>query len=371
MTPEEASVLQGIGNDMVHNFVAIMNETFLLTIYAVLVIKAGFVLLSKERRRTGAYLLTMAAILTMFVIAVVLWTLDLANFITEAKVTLVENPNEPIDTKYGNALDFIFRLASAQDALYAYMSLLGDAIIIHRVWMIKAYYRPWVLLLPCGLLFGSLVATVMLTYCVAAIGSDIILGNFEKPAFCRNVQIVTYVMPMVTTAVATTLLVLMTWKYRKSIMRSSALSSGSNGARKSNRSQGERVLILLVESGLFYLLFFVIQVVEDSPRVKNWVDNNAGVSFAFQLYQYCSSVIVGMYPTIIVVLAHSKHAVIDGASTSSPSRMARMNMSNPTASTTWPTSTFQIGTKRADEIELDAVLPVDEAGKSGAFPTAF
>ncbi|KAJ7717247.1 hypothetical protein DFH07DRAFT_1068245 [Mycena maculata] len=369
---EEISVLQEIGTDVVHNFVAIMNETFLLTIYAVLVIKAGFVLLSKERRGIRAYMLTMAALFTMFIIAVVLWTLDLTNFISEAKITLLENPDEDLGIKYGNALSFVFRLAAAQDALYAYMSLMGDAIIIHRVWMLKAYYRPWVFFIPCAFLFGSLVATLMLTYCVAQIGSDIILGNFEKPAFCRNVQTVTYAMPCATTAIATILLGLTTWKYRNSIMRNSATSS--SGTRKTTRSQGERILVLLVESGLLYLLFFVIQVVEDSPRVHAWIDTQTGVSFAFTLYQYCSSVIVGMYPTIIVVLAHSKRAVLDQSASvssgSAPSRLARLNMSNQTSSTnTWPTSTFQIGTKRADEIELDAVLRSgphtdEETGKS-------
>lgn len=63
----------------------------------------------------------MVAIVTMFIIAVVLWTLDLSNFIMEAKITLTETSDDPIDVKYGNALDFIFRLAAAQDALYAYM----------------------------------------------------------------------------------------------------------------------------------------------------------------------------------------------------------------------------------------------------------
>ncbi|KAJ7120274.1 hypothetical protein C8R44DRAFT_737101 [Mycena epipterygia] len=299
----------------------------------------------------------MAAIFTMFIIAVVLWTLDLANFINEAKMTLIEDPGETIDTKLDNALSFVFRVAAAQDTLYAYMSLLGDAIIIHRVWTLKAYYRPWVVLVPCALLLGSLdlVATLMLTFCVADIGSDIVLGNFEKPAFCRNVQIVTYAMPCSSTAVATLLIGITTWKYRRTIMRNSATSS--SGTRKTTRTQGERILVLLVESGLLYLLFFVIQVVEASPRVHAWIESQEGLSFLFTMYSYCSSVIVGIYPTIVVVLANFKHAVLDGAATSAPStRMGRMHIGTDQASTNWPT--FQIGSiqKRGDEIELDNVL---------------
>ncbi|KAJ7667251.1 hypothetical protein B0H17DRAFT_1142837 [Mycena rosella] len=340
MTPEETATLQGIGNDVVRGFVAITNETFLLTIYGVLIIKAGFVLLDKDHRGIKTYLLTMTALLTMFVIAIVLWTLDLANFITEAKVTLVESSDQSIDSKLDNALAFVFRLAAAQDALYAYMSLLGDAIIIHRVWILKAYYRPWVVLIPCAFLFGSsrnvipahrkTVATLMLTYCVGRIGSDIVLGNFENPAFCRNVQLVTYVMPCATTAIATSLIGLATWKYRLSIMTTSVSTGGRTS--RSGRSQGERVLVLLVESGLLYFLFF------------------------------------GIYPTILVVLAHSKHAVIDGATSLNSSRRGRMNMGTDQTSTNWPT--FQIGTKREEEFELDTVLQ-GRTGEEGRKHPAF
>ncbi|KAJ7445877.1 hypothetical protein FB451DRAFT_1567994 [Mycena latifolia] len=343
MTPDEATTLQGIGHDVVRGFVAITNETLLLTIYGTLVMKAGFVLLNRDRRRTKAYLLTMLAILTMFIIAVVLWTLDLANFIMEAKVTLIQNLDEAIDSKLDKALAFIFRLAAAQDALYAYMAI----------------------------------ATVMLTYCVGAIGSDIVLGNFEKPAFCRNVQMVTYVMPLVTTAAATSLIGLATWKYRHAIMTNKVTTS--SGTKRSGRTQGEKVLVLLVESGLLYFIFFTIQVIEDVPQVHAWIESHDGLSFAIMMYSYCSSVIVGIYPTIVVVLAHSKHAVIDGATsgsrTASSSRIGRTNAGTDHASANWPTRSFQIGTKRGDEIELDAVLrghtDEEEGRKRPAFGQGF
>jgi hypothetical protein len=117
----------------------------------------------------------LAAILTMFFIALVLWTLDVANFIMEPKITLLENFDQPIDAKLDDAYSFVFRLLAATAALYAYMvrvhfvllkchffskkkglqSLLGDAIIIHRVWVIKAYHRLWIFFIPCTFLLGS------------------------------------------------------------------------------------------------------------------------------------------------------------------------------------------------------------------------
>lgn len=51
----------------------------------------------------------------------------------------------------------------------------------------------------------------MLAYCVARLGSEIELGTFQKPAFCRNIQTTTYVTTVATTAVGTLLIVVKNW----------------------------------------------------------------------------------------------------------------------------------------------------------------
>lgn len=126
-----------------------------------------------------------------------------------------------------------------------------------------------------------------------------------------------------------------------------------------------------------------IQVIEDVPQVHGWIESHTGLSFAFTMYSYCSSVIVvrdytcsenfytliiycqGIYPTIIVLLAHSRPTTRDGGSApTSSSRMTRMNVGPHQMSTT-----FQLGT--SDEIELDVVLRAEkeEPAKRASFPT--
>ncbi|KAJ7137111.1 hypothetical protein C8R44DRAFT_869192 [Mycena epipterygia] len=257
------------------------------------------------------------ALVTMFVSAIVLWTLDFANFIMEAKITLIANTEDPIDSKLHKAFTFIFRLEAAQDVLYAYMSVLGDAIIIHRVWKLQAFsgYR-WVLFVPCALLFGSLVASSLLTYCVVQLGPDIVRGNFQNP-LCMDVQTITYVMPSANTAFATILIGWTIWKYRKSITPMFINDDSAEGNKKTKRTQCERILVLLLESGILYFLFFAIQVAAASPPVQALMLTLPGLVFALKMYAYSSSVIVGMYPTILIVLAHSKHNVLDRAAASS------------------------------------------------------
>ncbi|KAJ7259130.1 hypothetical protein B0H12DRAFT_1070062 [Mycena haematopus] len=337
MTPDETATLQSIGSDWVSGFAAITNETAWLTAYAALVFQAGFLLVQKERRKYAV------PIVLLFLFAVVLWTLDLVNFISEGKITLIQQPDEPIESKLNNALDFIFRIAAAQDALYAYMALVGDGIIVHRVWKLRAYQRIWI--------FFLLFSTLLLTYCVASVGEQIILGRFEKPAFCRNIQEVSYIMPLATTGVATILIGIMAWNHgRATRLLQSSYTDGS-GRRKKHHAHSYTILILLVESGVFYFLFFLIQVLGIVPSVNNLIDSNATLSFLFKMFSYCTSVIVGMYPTLVIVLAHSKYAILDEAT----AVMSAGSFSSVTPSATrWPTFQVEVQTKR-DDIELKDV----------------
>ncbi|KAJ6595812.1 hypothetical protein DFH09DRAFT_1305591 [Mycena vulgaris] len=365
MTPEETKALRTIGLDLIQGFVAITNETLLLTIYGGLVVKAAFVLLDKRWRKRSS-VLNMLAILIMFAISIILWTLDLANFIMEIKLIFVEDSGLSLDIRHSNAQAFIFRLLTAINALYSYMSLLGDAIIIYRVVVLASgtyYYRSWVLYVPVALLFGSLISTLMLTYCVAEVGSEIVLGTFQKPAFCRNVQTATYSMACATTTAATILIGLTIWNYRKSIksmLGNNIVTSGTSGGSQTiprRRSQVESILLLLLESGVLYFLFFAVQAVADIPRVHNWVRKQPGVSFAFVMYSYSSSVIVGIYPTLVIVLAHSHRGVLDAAAASTSVSASTLRVAPASgSSSTWPT--LQFGSKRVqDEIELGIGRP--------------
>jgi hypothetical protein len=51
----------------------------------------------------------------------------------------------------------------------------------------------------------------MLTYCAARLGADIVLGEYQHPAFCRNIQTASYSMTLATTAVATVLIAYKAW----------------------------------------------------------------------------------------------------------------------------------------------------------------
>ncbi|KAJ7336780.1 hypothetical protein DFH08DRAFT_705880 [Mycena albidolilacea] len=281
------------------------------------------------------------AIFIMFVMAIVLWTLDLVNFIMETKITLIGNSEDDIDVKLNNALIFTHLLEAAQNVLYAYMTLLGDAIIIYRVWKLQAFSgNPWVLFLPF--------ASIMLTNCVVRLGPVILQESFPNP-LCEKIQAITYVMPCANTLVATILIGITMWYVN--IER-------EDENRRSRRTQCERILVLLLESGILYFLFFATQVALASPPVHAWVESLPSLVFASKMYAYITSVIVGLYPTILIVLANSTHHVLDRAAASSYlTSLASMRIAwehpDPDRDRTPAAETLQIGTMRREEIELD------------------
>jgi len=155
-------------------------------------------------------------------------------------------------------------------------------------------------------------------------------------------------MVFATTTVATVLIAIKTWQYRQTI-KPMVNSAG-------RRSQVEKVMTLLVESGMLYLLFFLVQVIGNIPGVEA---KNAS-SFAFLVYSYSTSVIVGLYPTIIVVLAHSQHAVLDAAATQVSTWQVARSASDATGGL-WATSQGR-DTTVADDIEINISLKQKAGG---------
>lgn len=339
MTPFETGVLQEIGNDLLRTFVAIVVHTFTLTIYTVVAVKAVRVL--PRIGRTKVSMTTLGIIIVMFLMAVVLWVLDVVNFIAEATETLINDLDTPINVKLANAKSAIFGRLVVTDLLYAYMCLLGDSVII---WRVYAFWgqgaQRWVLILPWAMLGGSTISSVLLTYCAARLGTEIVDGSFQKPLFCKGVQTASYSMGFATTTVATILIAIKTWEYRRTI-KPMVNSAG-------RMTQVEKVMTLLVESGVLYLLFFLVQVIGNIPGVEA---KNAS-SFAFLVYSYSTSVIVGLYPTIVVVLAHSQHAILDTAATQVSTWHVAGSVSENTSGM-WGSSPGGLDTRVAEDVEVN------------------
>ncbi|KAG6825783.1 hypothetical protein H0H92_002446, partial [Tricholoma furcatifolium] len=210
MTPEELALLQQIGKSLRQSFAAIIVKTFLYALYVVCFVKAVRIL----RRKNVGWMMgvNMSITILLFLMASTLISLDISNFVTEINTTFVDNSGTVLDESYGEANSATFKRVLGIDAVYGYMTVLGDAIII---WRVHAFWgegrQRWVLYILYAMLLGSIVTACLLNYCVAALGTQLFLGGFQHPLFCRNIQITSYAMPAATTFVATTLIALTFW----------------------------------------------------------------------------------------------------------------------------------------------------------------
>ncbi|KAG6825242.1 hypothetical protein H0H92_004305, partial [Tricholoma furcatifolium] len=227
----------------------------------------------------------MAIIITMFLIASSLIAIDISNYVTEITVTFIHNPDLPIATRYENATNLEFKRIVVEDALYGWLTVLGDAIV---VWRVYAFWgkgkQRLALLFLCAMLFGTLIVTILLNYCLAVLGPDIVEGAIQHPVFCRNIQTTSYAMPAATTFVATLLIGITTWQYRRMVK--------PDLMKVSRRTRVEKVMLLLVESGFIYFLFFLAQVINNVPSVSAATSASANLSFAGLVFTFSTSVIV-------------------------------------------------------------------------------
>ncbi|KIP02164.1 hypothetical protein PHLGIDRAFT_20512 [Phlebiopsis gigantea 11061_1 CR5-6] len=303
LTDEDIHTLRSIGRDTIKSIVSLCVEAVLWTIYLVLVVCAGNILMFK--RRSKMTLIMFLIVLAMFVMDSAICVIDVNNAIKEISYTLTSNSDRSLSDRYSLTLDLPW---PAESAIYAFMSNLGDVIVI---WRVHAFYATgndrWLLLIPLAFLAGSFATSGLITFCVVKLVEDPSIGDFVNPPFCKNVQLASYCTTLATTGAATLMISYKTWQYRRTIGR---LLRGSNTMTKC-----ERVMAILIESGIVFFLFFLEPVVTDIGHVRELEHSTPGLDFASQVWTYMTSHILGIYPLVILILVHSERSYIENTNT--------------------------------------------------------
>ena len=60
-------------------------------------------------------------VVLLFLLALIEWIIDCVNAVGEARITLIDNLDGDLSSKYDAALEFIFRRNAIQAMLYSYM----------------------------------------------------------------------------------------------------------------------------------------------------------------------------------------------------------------------------------------------------------
>ncbi|KAL1696287.1 hypothetical protein GGG16DRAFT_43571 [Schizophyllum commune] len=172
--------------------------------------------------------------------------------------------------------DLLVRMNVAIAATYRFNYFVSDAIVVWRAWVLWPNSRLAKGAL-CVCLAGSLVGVIV--ECVWTV-EDLVEGEPAIRTLMMTVPL------LATNVVATALVGVQVWIYRRDI-------KGSFGP-VTKTTRVEKVLLLLVESGLVYCLIWVIYLVINLTEGPNTLMAYGVISTAYHT-------IAGIYPTLIVL----------------------------------------------------------------------
>ncbi|KAI0750611.1 hypothetical protein BC629DRAFT_1556613 [Irpex lacteus] len=259
----------------------------------------------EDRRRNGSALVMWILVLLIYVMDIFLWVVDVRNVVAELNTTLIDTHPGTLDERYRKSTNSILKLSLVDDAVYSFMTILGDTIVLRRVYAFWSHGRREriFMLIPCATWIGSVNLTVLLGYCAARSDGEVSFGQFEHPAFCRNIQAAAYWTQLATSAVSTLMIGIKTWMYRRTVKSYMTDLRGCSPANKA--------MLILVDTGILYTLFFLSEVLLNIGVLDGAINKDARLDFALAVYDFQTSTMVGIYPTIIVILVHTQCFMLD------------------------------------------------------------
>ncbi|THH16854.1 hypothetical protein EW146_g3859 [Bondarzewia mesenterica] len=246
---EPSEVIQHVGIVLQNNVIQALVVTLLYGFFCILICYSSYLLLQKGLK-SRANLILFIVTLIMFASSTCYWGVNLANTIKQIQDVLILNPDHTLESKFSTANDFTNLMYVESQISSTIIYLLGDAIIIWRAWVLYPNNKK------------PVIATVGLLICATKLMANIM---------------------------AVSLIGYKAWKYRQEI---------KNNLDNHKKTQIEKILALLVESGILYCFIWIVNIIMDF-NASNDVDVLFGVCVQ----------IAGIYPTIIVVLVSHQNTV--------------------------------------------------------------
>ncbi|KAK7059932.1 hypothetical protein R3P38DRAFT_2838595 [Favolaschia claudopus] len=322
ISDEDNRLLYVIARATTQDVVGIIWETLFLSAYGVFFVVALWTILRKGLKTTGSIIMLLIVVY-LYTTSLTLWALNVSFWFKRTRAIFMDYPAGLSLTERvvrGNTL--IRPLGTPMEALFMFNMIVGDSVVIWRVWAIYARSR-WVVLLPSLMLTMSFIFTVINTICLTGAGFSNQSALANGGGVCNKAELISWAFSLVTNAVCTLLIGVKAWQHRKAT-RAMASSLNSSGRMTTNR-----ILSLLVESGFIYCLFWLTQYIlfADIARDKPAI-------YAYELFSGMGDQISGMYPTLIIVIVNLHGTIWDDDSSTSTTTARKSQLRFNSAFTT-------------------------------------
>nr|GAT53082.1 predicted protein [Mycena chlorophos] len=341
--PADIAALLDIGLLLIPSIVGPVCETCFVTLYTVIFALTVYSVFHRgPLSRTS--LVMLIVLFYLYAISVTLWALDLSALFLLLRAMFLEAGNLPAGTPLedimNNARAVTANFGTPEEALFLFNMIVGDSVVIWRVWVIWTGSR-WVVSIPVTLLLISTAFAFLDIACLtnSGFGSQTsIAGGGEV---CSNAELISWAISLGTNAASTILISIKAWQHRR-------LVKEINGAQTAARVSVHKTLTLLVESGFIYCLFWLTQLVLFVP-----ITFGKPSVYFYAFLGALGDQLSGAYPTIIILIVNFQRSVW-ASSTGGPDEV---ELEFPT---TTATASVRFGTSA---IRSDAAASGSAAGR--------
>ncbi|KAJ8091494.1 hypothetical protein PM082_024412 [Marasmius tenuissimus] len=296
MDTAEGQYIALFGRNIMLDIIIVITSALLYGIYTILFYASVTILCHREGNRKARNILLAAITFTFAISSFEFWT-DAVVTLTGMKDIFVDNIGASLLQKHA-AFEGKFTLITlVQEVFSLFEIVIGDSIVFWRVWVLCAGDRRLVLA-PLLFLLGTTVCSLGFLECLAQNSWPAL-----NPPTCNALVISTYSLSLATNIVGTVMIGIQVWLYKRNVKV--YLTTFKKG-------QVEKILVLLLESGIVYSLVWVVQlvIVHLPPAQK------LSGKIAQQILKAATIQLVGIYPTALIVLIYLQCSMWDSSGNS-------------------------------------------------------
>ncbi|KAF8911245.1 hypothetical protein CPB85DRAFT_1221073 [Mucidula mucida] len=193
-------------------------------------------------------------------------------------------------------------LGLPMEALFLVNMLVGDSVVIWRAWVlwtgVSLRKRVLVFMAPAVILTVSLIFAIIALVCLGQSSFSAASSSpLSDSRTCLWAEPISWALSLLTNVVTTALVGVMAWEHRRLLM----IAPG----QLHSKSKVNKIMVLLVESGFIYCLFWLTQVI-------NFIEMPDGnIYYLYFVLSRMGDQISGLYPTVIIVLVGLQQTVYD------------------------------------------------------------
>ncbi|THU83204.1 hypothetical protein K435DRAFT_765987 [Dendrothele bispora CBS 962.96] len=336
----EQDAILTIGLNIYQTGVNVLVESASWGIYALLFTFAVYIQCSNGLKSARSRIMLGVTCL-LFLSSTTLLSLNATWFLrNKIRKILVLNPGDSLADKFEASQSELPMFGQPSEALFLLNMLVGDSVVVWRAWVIWER-RITLILVPVVCLLAALGFAITDVICLHASSLPTASTIPVGARVCVWAEPISWGLSLLTNIISTSLIAVKAWLFRQTIKQ--LLGT----ARK---SQAQRALILLVESGFIYCLFWIGEITLFFP-----IERTSNARYLWEFFAGIGDQISGMYPTAIMVLVSLQQTFVEATMVNTQklsdaplTRISFARSAAPVTSTiprTLDTTSTQVGTR--------------------------